>query len=355
MASDTENEELIKKFHSTSSEQLTILTKMHLSFLLNIPTQDTDEPEESNKIFSFFKLGKKKNPNQENSDMIVPDREIGVITILCEKLNDKQYIATEGLFRISGSFKKQREIKHLISSNEAVNFNRYTCHDCATLLKSIISEMPEPLMPEKYLIVYQHLNNLLKMNECGNEIILRAIQLILILIPQANRTIIRKIILILHETHLLERVNKMSAKNLALLFTPLIICSRRLTGEELLKTTNSLKHLIQYMITVGEEIFNIPKCLITDIKSYMLRKDLDSNIDETVANTIYSFLNKKETEEAQAENYTQKALEDLYAVIYNLPKSEWKSKLIHKIEEEKRKKLQKSKSKTKRSSFSFLF
>ena len=56
----------------------------------------------------------------------------------------------EGLFRISGSKKRQEELKDLLDKDEHVDFNssRFTPHDVASVFKNYLAELPEPLLTE---------------------------------------------------------------------------------------------------------------------------------------------------------------------------------------------------------------
>lgn len=56
----------------------------------------------------------------------------------------------EGLFRVSGSKKRQEELKDLIDKEENVEFDsgRFTPHDVASVLKIFLGDLPEPLLTQ---------------------------------------------------------------------------------------------------------------------------------------------------------------------------------------------------------------
>ena len=59
-------------------------------------------------------------------------------------------INKEGLFRVSGSKKRQEELKDLIDKEENIDFDsgRFTPHDVASILKIFLGDLPEPLLTQ---------------------------------------------------------------------------------------------------------------------------------------------------------------------------------------------------------------
>lgn len=57
--------------------------------------------------------------------------------------------------------------------------------------------------------------------------LLRSLQLLLLILPTENRSLLRDVFDLLHLAANHSCVNKMSAENLATLFTPLLLCPRK--------------------------------------------------------------------------------------------------------------------------------
>lgn len=72
-----------------------------------------------------------------------------ILTCNLYKLSD---IRTEGLFRKTGNFARQRLLKEwLISGTDlGLDHGTFSPHDCATVLKNFLGELPEPLLTEKH-------------------------------------------------------------------------------------------------------------------------------------------------------------------------------------------------------------
>lgn len=96
--------------------------------------------------------------------------------------------------------------------------------------------------------------------------------------------------------------------------------------------------MISYIIKNGQTVFFVPDQLVIDIRAYFLEqkkrktmspeKILDESISDSVANTVYTFVDRKKTAEAHVSDSTDTALAQLYAHIQSLPESSKKKKLI---------------------------
>lgn len=145
------------------------------------------------------------------------------------------------------------------------------------------------------------------------------------------------LITLLHKASRKEAYNKMTADTLATLFTPHLICPRKLQPEVLHQTAATMTRMISFMITSGSTIFLVPEKLSTDIRAYFVEqkrrrktpeKVLDESISDSVANTVYTFVDREKTIQANVSNTTDTALAQLYAHIQSLPESSKKKKLI---------------------------
>lgn len=65
-------------------------------------------------------------------------------------------ITQEGLFRKSGSLSRQQELKVLLNSGADLNldYGTYSAHDCASVLKSFLADLPEPLLTEGHYSIH---------------------------------------------------------------------------------------------------------------------------------------------------------------------------------------------------------
>jgi len=70
-------------------------------------------------------------------------------------------VKQEGLFRKAGNVDRQRVLCDRLNGNDTrLSLHEFTVHDCATVLKSFLGEMPEPLLIEKYCTAYRQVAGL---------------------------------------------------------------------------------------------------------------------------------------------------------------------------------------------------
>lgn len=71
-------------------------------------------------------------------------------------ITDDLDITQEGIFRRTGSLARQNDLKSKINNGLPLNLEggSYTVHDCASVFKGILSELPEPLLTDTYNIAH---------------------------------------------------------------------------------------------------------------------------------------------------------------------------------------------------------
>ena len=63
---------------------------------------------------------------------------------------------TEGLFRKTGNVSRQRLLKDWVTDRASFSLkdSTFSPHDIATVLKQLLSDLPDPLLTEKYCEAY---------------------------------------------------------------------------------------------------------------------------------------------------------------------------------------------------------
>lgn len=108
----------------------------------------------------------------------------------------------------------------------------------------------------------------------GNDArLLRSLQLLLLLLPSMNRILLKCVLTLLNKTASFECKNKMNCDTLATLFTPHLMCPRKLSPEALHINSQTLSCLVAFMIKKGIELFEIPPKLATDIRAYWVEQE----------------------------------------------------------------------------------
>ncbi|EDW61045.1 uncharacterized protein RhoGAP54D [Drosophila virilis] len=373
--------ELATRMRTCNYEKYKSLVRMHLSFELELNTDEFDLPcheivyEDKGKLKKWNRLSKKHrlghvgnaasvatvsscaagsgNKSVGNSPTECLQQQIDAgfqmhLLELKEFLMLEKNITQEGLFRKTGAVSRQNELRLHIQQDKPLELEQtgFSAHDCATVFKSFLAELPEPLLTDAHYPAHlqiaplcQALTEKTQATLERQQHLLNSVQLLLLLLPEEHRELLQHIMEMLHAVALHEGSNKMSAENLATLFTPHLICPRNLPPEVLHYTAKRMSSIIAYMIVRSLEIFAVPAKLATDIRAYFLERKrkktmspeqtLDESIsDISTVNTVYTFVDRAATAAATNTNNTDTELAQLYAHIQSLPESSKKRRLI---------------------------
>lgn len=108
----------------------------------------------------------------------------------------------------------------------------------------------------------------------GNESrLLTSLQLLLLLLPSSNRIVLKNILKLLNETAAHENCNKMNCDTLATLFTPHLLCPRKLSPEALHVNSQNLSGLVSFMIEKGTELFDIPPKVSIELREFWKKEE----------------------------------------------------------------------------------
>ncbi|XP_055904227.1 rho GTPase-activating protein gacII [Eupeodes corollae] len=356
--------EIAEKMRRSNYEKFKTLVRMHLSFQLDLNTDEFDLPcheviyYEKGKLKKWNRLSKKMKSctsGKANASPPETNRPLLDHNFIKQLRNLKMFILMEenviqeGIFRKTGSASRQNELRSLIQSEQQLDLTKgYSVHDCATVFKSFLAELHEPVLTDAHYPAHSQIAPLCNalpppvtaiVDKKKEQHILNSMQLLLLLLPHENRTLLQDIIEMLHIVSNHANQNKMSSENLATLFAPHLICPRNLPPEALHYVAQTMCAIITYMITKGLVVFEIPAKLATDIRAYFLERKrkktmspeqtLDESIsDMSTVNTVYTFVDREKTAAAQGSNNTDTELAQLYAHIQTLPESSKKRRLI---------------------------
>ncbi|XP_024081214.1 rho GTPase-activating protein 19-like isoform X1 [Cimex lectularius] len=337
---------LTKKLKNEDPAQFQTLVRMHLSFVLDLNSDETDGPAGKGKPWplkwSFVPFSKKIRGPSKGAVEGVPltKHVINQIYQLIEFLTKEENVSQEGIFRRSGKMTRQQELKSLLTQGAKFNLEdgSFSVHDVATVLKGFLAELPEPLLTEAYYPAYCQIADLYQNKNFSEIKLSRSLQLLFMLLPNENRRILKAILKLLFVTASHVGTNRMSAENLATLFTPHLLCPRKLTPEVFHTTAQNLSCIVVFMIKEGLKVFDVPQSLATDVKAYWDSKNcnlLEKSISEgPTAKTVFTFVDRERTAKENNVNPTETALAQLYAHIQGLPESSKKKKLIKQFNKE---------------------
>ncbi|KAF9802110.1 hypothetical protein SFRURICE_004361 [Spodoptera frugiperda] len=345
---------LIERLRKENLEQFFTLVRMHLSFVVDINTDDvdcsTDKPKQFRWNFHKKTKNSSSNSSQNNANITKNNVEVSSITEdgilrvneLIDFLSKPDNVTQEGIFRRTGSLSRQQELKNLLltGSNLGLDDGKFSVHDCASVLKGFLAELPQPLLMDQYYQTYCTLAAQYPPNADSSEVkLLTALQLLLLLLTPSHRNFLQRLLRLLRLTADNEASNRMSPDTLATMFTPHLLCPRKLSPETFHADSIALSPVISFMIRQSSKLFDAPTQLVTDAAAYLTVRekrramsplvDLDESItDKTAASTVYTFVDRSRTRAENASNPTDTALAQLYAHIQALPDSNHKRRLI---------------------------
>ncbi|XP_035737732.1 uncharacterized protein LOC118448498 [Vespa mandarinia] len=342
------------RMRKVNPEQFHTLVKMHLSFELDLNTEDNDCIIEKAKLKKWGILNFARKPKstinlQKVEGASLSENGINQVKQLIEYLSKEQSIIQEGIFRRTGKLTRQQDLKSALYQGVPLNLEdgRFSVHDCASVLKGFLAELSEPLLTDLHFPAHCQIAELCNLNDNTNEArLLRSLQLLLLLLPPPNRHILKCVLNLLNKTATYEHNNKMNCDTLATLFTPHLLCPRKLSPEALHTNSQNLSCLVAFMIKKGMELFDIPPKLATDIRAYWIEQerkllspkktDLNESVPDTTgtAHTVFSFVDHKLTAKANSTQDTQAALAQLYAHIQAMPESAKKRRLVKQFNKE---------------------
>ncbi|XP_029173648.1 uncharacterized protein LOC114942443 isoform X1 [Nylanderia fulva] len=343
------------RMRKVNPEQFYTLVRMHLSFELDLNTEDSDGINEKARLKKWGLLSFTKKPKSSvnlekgTEGVTLSEDSISHVTQLIDYLSKEHNIVQEGIFRRTGKLTRQQDLKTAMSQGVSLDLDdgRFSVHDCASVLKGFLAELSEPLLTDLHYPAHCQIAELCSLDAKTNDArLLSSLQLLLLLLPPSNRILLKAILILLNKTASYEHSNKMNSVTLATLFTPHLLCPRKLSPEALHINSQNLSCLVALMIRKGTELFEIPPKLATDIRAYWLEQerkllspkktDLNESVPDTTgtAHTVFSFVDRKLTAKANSTQDTQAALAQLYAHIQAMPESAKKRRLVKQFNKE---------------------
>nr|XP_019964310.1 PREDICTED: rho GTPase-activating protein 19-like [Paralichthys olivaceus] len=280
---------------------------------------------------------------------------IAQIYQLIEYLSKNLHV--EGLFRVPGNSVRQQTLKELLNSGADVDLASGDFHpnDVATLLKTFLGELPEPLLTHRHFHAHLKIADMTLFDEQGNKTLvpnkerqIEALQLLFLLLPQANRSLLKLLLDLLYYTAKQQDKNKMSAFNLALMFAPHVLWPRHMTAGDLKDNLKKLNTSMAFLIKHSQKLFRAPAYLreyarvhFAGTKALQTKDDLEllaassSPAQRAVLpmkRTAALGPSAQEPCHSPAQQYTEEALKDLFRhVHHNMPDSAKKKKLVRQL------------------------
>ena len=156
----------------------------------------------------------------------------------------------EGIFRIPGDTGSIQDIKSAFDNEngETIDLSKYSVHDVGGAVKLFFRELPNPLFPFAFFPKLLELHSGLESShEEDMETFLDQLGKLIASLPEENRVLLRYLFNFLDDVSKLMEVNKMTPRNVAVVFAPNLIRPKEDTIETALLSPQVSK-IVQVMI-----------------------------------------------------------------------------------------------------------
>ena len=156
----------VQQMMSVAPQQFEELIVCHVSRRLELDGDKLDEfingkgktsgkRNSLKKIASPFQRKSSKQESEKENGLQVSSQIVNAISKLILSLHNAHDLREEGLFRKTGGITRQRELKQQILDDCSLCLNPYTTHDRASVIKHLLSDIPEPLLMTRHFEAFR--------------------------------------------------------------------------------------------------------------------------------------------------------------------------------------------------------
>ncbi|XP_077669156.1 rho GTPase-activating protein 18 isoform X1 [Eretmochelys imbricata] len=237
----------------------------------------------------------------EQDQKKVPGTRIPLIFHKLISQIEEARLDTEGLLRIPGVAAR---VKSLCQELEAkfyegtFNWESVKQHDAASLLKLFIRELPQPLLTVEYLKAFQHVQNLpTKKHQ------LQALNLLVLLLPEANRDTLKILLEFLQRVIDHRDKNKMTLNNVAMVMAPNLftfhgLSSKTIEQSEFVMAAGTA-NVMRFMIKYQKLLWTIPKFIVNQVRKQNTACQKKEKKDKAMKKLLKKMAYDKEKHEKQ--------------------------------------------------------
>lgn len=177
----------------------------------------------------------------------------------------------EGILRVSGSALKIDALRSELEScyngcrspeQLGVVLSRFGVHEVAGLLKQLLRNLPEPLLTNKYAEAFLQVQGIPTLLEQ-----IKALNLLVLLLPEANRATLLALVNFLADVTERDRRNRMSVQNVAMIIAPnLFAPKRRKATEDNLRVARAATSVTRMLIWYQQLLWIVPSQFMGQIR-----------------------------------------------------------------------------------------
>ncbi|XP_072259818.1 rho GTPase-activating protein 40 isoform X2 [Pyxicephalus adspersus] len=229
---------------------------------------------------------------------------------------EKRGIDVQGILRISGSQARIKSLQQRLEKNfyaGLFSWDEVNPHDVAGLLKLFLRELPAPLLTAEYLPAFSAVQKISNLKQR-----LQALNLLILILPEANRCTLKALLEFLSKVASLEKSNLMSLWNIATIMAPNIFlyrgsnCKGPEGGEKQL--AEGVAGLVMAMVHYQELLWTVPTFLLSQVRKLNENSSKRFN-DSRLLNFLRKIhIDKEKPEKLQTETCKQVKIQALVFV-----------------------------------------
>ena len=184
------------------------------------------------------------------------NEKVPLLVEMCVREIEDRALESEGIYRVSGTARHIRSLKEDLSRGvepEAEDERWLDGNNIAGLFKLFFKELTEPLVCP---LVYNSLIAAVSQETDSQGQLIRDLQKLVQSLPDLNLNTLDYVVAHLCRVSQLAHKNRMSVRNLAIVFGPTLITRRDLTSIELIHQTNFQVCVMEQLIVSYEHIFS---------------------------------------------------------------------------------------------------
>ena len=159
--------------------------------------------------------------------------------------------SVEGLFRVCGDKKQIDLLKTKYNEREPIEIEEINIHVITSVFKLYLRELPDSLVTDEYT---ELMLMFVQLNEYDKEAVVKKFKNVLEDVPEVYYIVLKSVIEFLVKISKESESNKMTSKNLSLIFGPTIFNHQDI--EDMLRADNPATICTQYFIDNYDIIFN---------------------------------------------------------------------------------------------------
>jgi len=183
------------------------------------------------------------------------ENDVPKVLKICIEEMDKRGLDAEGIYRVSGRHANVQELQHKLERNEKTfSFNSFTddIYSVASLLKLYLRELPESLFKFPLQDRLQHSED--KADHAANDFVVLRSKIRRL--PGVHRASLKALVEHLSRVASHADKNKMDAKNLAIVFSPVVFGEDEVPQGDLLNVQPAKDSMMEDLIENAQTLFD---------------------------------------------------------------------------------------------------